>query len=195
MKLVSSMRRRRHEKKAAIKAAEVQAKQTAKAIAKQDRAREKYLQKTSAKIRALDARASKKQYKQDAETAKALVAHAKSRRLTAGKVLGWVGAARVIIPVAVPLAYRTLAKFGSQNSVASTTTPLSVHHARIANLRNRAGGRNVPESVRTEIMRKLATLETTLDSASRSQSSQETILTAITAELDQLDSQLTDTSH
>lgn len=184
------MRRRRHEKKAAFKAAEVQAKQTAKAIAKQDRARDKYLQKTSAKIRALDAQSAKQQRKQDVETAKALVAQAKSHRVTAGKVLGWVGAARVIIPIAIPLAYRVLAKVGVQLSTDNTPAPLTVPRARIADLRRRVDGRNVPDSVRTEIMRKLATLETTLDSANGGESSQERISTKVTTELDRLDSQL-----
>lgn len=204
MGVVSSLRRRRHEKKAAYKAAKVQAKETAKATAKADRQREKYLQKTASKIRSLDAKAAKRQDKKDAATAQALVAQAKSRTVTAGTVLGWVGAARVILPVATPLAYRALAKLGSNGTVpglsgllgsfgasgSPVTGPDAVQRARIADLRNRAGAQNVPESLRSEISRQLTSLESTLDSTDS-----DSARAAVSTELDQLDARLEDALH
>lgn len=198
MGVVSSIRRRRYEKKAAYKAAKVQAKETVKATAKADKAREKYLQKTAGKIRSIDAKAAKRQDKKDLESAKALVAQAKSRRVTAGKVLGWVGAARVVIPVVAPLAYRAVAKLGATGSGRNLSSLLggfgaggtapgrdAVQRARIEDLRNRAGARNIPDSVRSDITRKLATLETTLKSASS-----DAELASVSTELDLLDARI-----
>lgn len=211
MGIVSSMRRHRYQKKAAYKAAKVQAKHTAKATAKRDRTRDRYLRRTASKIRAIDAKAAKQQNKRDTETAKALVAQAKARRITGRKVLGWVGAARVIIPVAAPLVYRALAKLGTAGGGVSAVSghfgggrgadagygPDAVQRARIANIRNRAGARAVPDSTRSEILRKLATLETSLDSAANagSGSAREKILAVTTTELDRLDSQLTEVAY
>lgn len=199
MGVVSSMRRRRYEKKAAYKAAKVQAKATAKANAKADRDREKYLRKTAGKIRSIDAKAAKRQDKKDAQTAKALVAEAKSKKVTAGKVIGWVGAARAILPVATPLVYRGLARLGSSDagknlsslfgSLGAGAAPGedAVQRARIADLRNRAESRNVPDSVRSTVTRKLTSLESSL-SADTSASA----LSSVSTELDLLDSQLDD---
>ena len=198
MGVVSSIRRRRHEKKAAYKAAKVHAKETAKATAKADKARDRYLQKTAGKIRAIDDKAAKRQDKKDLESAKALVAQAKSKRVTAGKVLGWVSTARVVIPVAAPLVYRAVAKLGSTPSGQGLSSLLggfgaggtapghdAVQRARIADLRNRAGASTVPDSVEKEIISKLGTLETTLKSASS-----DAELAAVSTELDLLDARL-----
>lgn len=207
MGVFTTMRRRRYEKKAAYKAAKVQARETAKATAKQDRAREKYLRKTAGTIRSLDAKEAKRQDQKDAAAAKALVAQAKSGRLTAGKIIGWAGAVRAILPILAPLAYRAVAKLGADSgnkglssllgSFGSTDgSPVgadAVQRARIADMRNRIGARNVPESVRTEVTRKLSTVETTLASAAASGSasgSVEKILAQVSTELDLLDAQI-----
>lgn len=204
MGVFSTLRRRRLEKKAVFKAAKVQAKATAKATAKQDKAREKYLRRTAGKIRSIETKAAKRQDRKDVETAKALVARAKSKTVTAGTVLGWVGAARVIVPVAVPLAYRALAKLGTTGGSEGVGALLSsfgagkvhlgadsVQRARITDLRNRAGARNVPDGVRSEITRKLTTLESTLDAvAGNGSAGSATSLAAVTTELDALDRRL-----
>jgi len=210
MGVFGTLRRRRLEKKAAFKAAKVQARETARATAKQDRAREKYLRRTAGKIRTLEARSAKRQDRRDLETAKALVARAKSRTVTPGKILGWVGAARVLVPVAAPLAYRALTtlvqRSGSNGagplSGATTdglgaagtdpTGPGAVQRARIADLRNRIGARNVPDAVRKKISAKLSSLESTLDSVYARETGNDAQKTAdaVTTELDQLDRQL-----
>ena len=198
MGVVSSIRRRRYEKKAAYKAAKVQARETARATAKAEKAQRRYLQKTAGKIRSIDEKAAKRQDKKDLAAAQALVAQAKSRRVTAGKVLGWVGAARVVIPVAAPLVYRTVSKLGTTGAGRGLSSLLgsfgaggtapgrdAVQRARITDLRNRAGARAVPNAVRSEITRKLAALESTLNSASS-----DAELATVSSELDLLDAEL-----
>lgn len=202
MGVFSTLRRRRLEKKAVFKAAKVHAKATAKATAKQEKNREKYLRKTAGKIRSIETKAAKRQDRKDVETAKALVARAKSRTVTAGTVLGWAGAVRVIVPVVAPLAYRALAKFGSTGNgegvgallssfggAGKTTTGAdAVQRARIADLRHRTGAGNVPAAVRSEITGRLDSLEGDLGAVGRDGSGKSPA--SVSAELDDLDRRL-----
>jgi hypothetical protein len=198
MGVFSTLRRRRYEKKAAYKAAKVQAKTTAKAQAKLDKNAEKYLRKTTGKIRKVEAKDAKAQRKQDGKLAAALVSQAKNRGPSAKKALGLLGVARVIVPVALPLIYRGLNQLnrvpGGQGLArtgggSAFTGKDAVLRARIADLRNRLSGTGVPEDFRSDASGRLGKLESALDRAG-SGDIPGSLLSSVSTELDTIDEEL-----
>lgn len=200
MGVFSTLRRRRYEKKAAYKAAKVRAKATAKAQAKLDKNAEKYLRKTTGKIRKAELKDAKAQRKQDGKLAEALVAQAKNRGPSAKKALGALGMARVLVPVALPLIYRGLNQLNRvpagqglfrTDAGAAFTGEDAVLRARIADLRNRLTGGGVPEKFRADATARLGKVADSLDRATAGSGEvPSTLRSSAAAELDSLDREL-----
>lgn len=199
MGVFSTLRRRRYEKKAAYKAAKVQARATAKAQAKLDRNAEKYLRRTTGKIRKAELKDAKAQRKQDGKLAEALVAQAKNRGPSAKKALGLLGTVRVVLPVALPLIYRGLNQLNRvpagqglarTGSGAAFTGKDAVLRARIDDLRNRLTGGSVPEKFRSDATARLGKLESSLDRAAGSGDLPDSLQSSVSTGLDTLDREL-----
>lgn len=197
MGVFSSARRRRHEKKAAYKAAKVQARTEARELAKLDRQKEDYLQKMARKVRKQNTREIKEQRKHDAKLAQATVQQIKAGRFSAKTVVRYTGALRVLIPVAVPLIYRGFTQLSQGTSGRSATAEFSnfvgvgaPQRARIADLRTRIERAKLPSGFAKDANERLDQLENSLDNASGMSESQTDNLTAsVSTELDLLDRQ------
>lgn len=197
MGVLSSARRRRHEKKAAYKAAKVQARTEARELAKLDRKKEEYLHKMARKVRKQNNRDLKEQRKHDAKLAQATVQQLKAGRFNAKTVLRYAGALRVLIPVAVPLIYRGVTQISQGTSRRSATAEFSnfvgvgaPQRARIADLRTRLDRTKVSTGFAKDATERLDQLENSLDNASGMSESQTDNLTAsVSTELDLLDRQ------
>ncbi|MGJ0183756.1 DUF6474 family protein [Corynebacterium glyciniphilum] len=197
MGILSSARRRRHEKRASYKAAKVQARTEARETAKLDRKKEAYLQKMARKVRKQESRDLKSQRKHDAKLAEATVEQIKAGRFNAKTVLRYTGALRVLLPVAIPLVYRAFTQLSQGSTGRGTTAEFSnfvgvgaPQRARIADLRTRLERGNVPSGFAKDANARLDELENSLDNASGMSDSQTSNLTSsVSTELDLIDRQ------
>jgi hypothetical protein len=197
MGILSSARRRRHEKRASYKAAKVQARTEARETAKLDRKKEQYLQKMARKVRKQNSRDLKAQRKHDAKLAEATVQQLKAGRFNSKTVLRYTGAIRVLLPVAIPLVYRAFTQLSQQGTGKGTTAEFSnfvgvgaPQRARIADMRLRLAHGNLPEGFVKDANARLDELENSLDNASGMSGSQTSNLTSsVSTELDLLDRQ------
>lgn len=199
MGILSSARRRRHEKRASYKAAKVQARTEARETAKLDRKKQDYLEKMARKVRKEESHNLKAERKHDAKLAQATVEQIKAGRFNAKTVVRYTGALRVLLPVAIPLAYRAFTQLSQRSSGAGrgATAEFSnfvgvgaPQRARIADLRTRIDRGNVPDGFAKDANARLDELENSLDNASGMSDSQTNNLTSsVSTELDLLDRQ------
>lgn len=195
MGVVSSARRRRYERKAAYKAAKVQARTEARESAKLDRRKEEYLQKTAKKVRKENARELKARRKHNEKMAKSTVEQIKAGRFNASTMLRYTGALRILLPVAIPLAYRAMTQLSQGSTGRGTPAEFSnfvgagaPQRARIADLRYRIDHGNVPSGFAKDATARLDELEKSLNNASGMSDSQTSNLTSsVSTELDLLD--------
>ena len=200
MGVVSSARRRRYEKKAAYKAAKVQARTEARETAKLDRRKEEYLRKMAKKVRKQDARDAKALRKHDEKIARSTVEQIKAGRFNASTMLRYTGALRVLLPVAIPLAYRALTQLSQSSTGQGTSAEFSnfvgagaPQRARIADLRFRIDNGKVPSGFAKDAKARLDELENSLNNASGMSESQTSNLTSsVSTELDLLDKELSE---
>lgn len=115
MGLLSTLRKRRQEKKAAEKAAKVRALAEAKADAKLEKAKEKYLRKTAKQVRKADAKELKNRRKHEEKMAAAALEQLKAGNFNGANVTRYVGAARVALPALLPLFYRGMTQLKEAN--------------------------------------------------------------------------------
>ncbi len=136
-----------------LKAAEVERKRDSRAAkkeAKRDRKLDKRATKRAEKIRKAgwkdEKKALKAKHKHQTRMAEKILQQQRSRGVTSDKAKGWVGAARLLLPVALPLGYRLLTFAQNRGQDASarrfgvTGDAVARHHGYGAPLRARIEG-------------------------------------------------------
>lgn len=143
MGIMETIRKNRAKTKAEIKAAEVRARQLAKNEAKQEHRTAKLLDKAEKRLLKEEKKGLKRKRKHEKQLAEAHLKRIENTGLTQKKAKNYVGAARVLIPVLLPLAYKALTSY-QQNRIQSratslglTTQDLSRHSGRGAELKAR----------------------------------------------------------
>ena len=136
------------------KAAEARARQLAKDEAKQDKRTAKLLDKAEKRLLKEEKKGLKRKQKHEKDLAKAHLKRIEESGITQKKAKQWVSAARVLVPVLLPLAYKALTSFqqGQVNNRAAglglTSQDLARHSGRGAELKARidAVRQNVEQS-------------------------------------------------
>lgn len=204
MGLLSTMRQRRQEKKAALKAAKIRAIAEAKSDAKLEKAKEKYLRKTAKQVRKADAKELKSRRKHEEKMAQSALEQLKAGNFSGANVTRYVGAARVAIPAVLPLAYRAMTQLQQaqeKNNVRRVgLTPVdtedlagdgAVQRARIRQLRKSVSKGGLPVGFAKDVDDRLDDLEKAVENTSTMNSGQTSnALKAVNRELDLLDDQI-----
>ena len=108
MGVLGIIRKARRNVKAEIKAAEVHARQLAKDQAKADKRTAELLDKAEKRLLKEEKKGLKRKRKHEKDLAKAHLKRIEEAGITKKKAKQWTGAARVIVPVALPLIYKAL---------------------------------------------------------------------------------------
>lgn len=106
MGILESIRKRRAKTKAEIKAAKVRAKTETKEAAKLDLKRAKLLAKQESNLLKAEKKGLKSKRKHERKLAEKELERQKSKGFTKEKVTSGMGAARLLVPLALPLIYR-----------------------------------------------------------------------------------------
>ncbi|WP_426705618.1 DUF6474 family protein [Corynebacterium auriscanis] len=207
MGLLSKMRKRRQEKKAAYKAAKLRAKAEAKADAKLEQRKDKYLRKTAKQVRKYDAKELKARRKHEEYMAKNALQQIKAGRFNKNNVARYATALRTAAPAALPLLYRAMVQI-QENSEGSRASRSGVtrrsmaafsgegapQRARIKAVRD-AVKRGVPNGFAKDIDERLDTLEDAVRNAEAMPPSQQRrMLGSVSTELDLIESQIAEKS-
>ena len=204
MGLFSTMRRRRQEKKATIKAAKVRAIAETKADAKLEKAKEKYLRKTAKKVRKADAKELKNRRKHEEKMASAALQQLKAGNFNSQNVSRYVGAARVALPALLPLFYRGMTQMKEvnerQNLQRAGLVPTAnasfagdgpTQQARIRQIRKDVSKGGVPMGFAKDVEERMDDLEDAVNNTSTMNNDQTRhVLQAISRELDLVESQI-----
>lgn len=204
MGLFSTLRKRRQEKKSAMRAAKVRARAEAKADAKLEKQKEKYLRKTAKQVRKADNKELKNRRKHEEKMAQAALEQIKAGNFNGGNVTRYVGAARVAIPALLPLAYRGITQMQASNEKSRaqhSDVPVSemakysgdgaAQKARIAKLRKELKDDSVPGGFAKDAEDQLDQLDKAVDSTRTMNENQtRNALKAVTRELDLVENQL-----
>ncbi|KAB1503206.1 hypothetical protein F7230_06655 [Corynebacterium sp. 320] len=203
MGLLSTLRKRRQEKKAVYRAAKAKALAEAKANAKMEKRKEKYLRKTAKQVRKLDAKQLKERREHEENMARAALERAKAGRFNSKTVVRYAVAGRTLAPVLVPLGYRLLTQLqngglgGSVSSAAQSSDTVSrfsgstaSHQARIEQARSSIK-QGVPSGFAKDVSERLDTLEDALKNA-RNMSDQQAraVLASVSRELDLVEAEI-----
>ena len=143
MGLFESIRASRAKTKAEIKAAEARARQLAKDEAKQDKRTAKLLDKAEKRLLKEEKKGLKRKQKHEKDLAKAHLKRIQESGVTQKKAKQWISAARILVPVLLPLVYKALTSFqqGQVNNRAAglglTSQDLARHSGRGAELKAR----------------------------------------------------------
>lgn len=206
MGLLSTILKRRRQRKALEKAAKFKAKQEVRANAKLEKRKEAYLRKTAKQVRKMDAKQLKERRRHEEKMATAAVQQMRAGRFTARNVMRYTGAARVLAPIAIPLIYRAitqlqgyeersvahragvktskLAKFQGRNTAAS-------ERARIEALRKQLDDKRIPSGFAKDINDRLDDLDNAASNAQSMNAEQaERVLESIRYELNLVDQEL-----
>ena len=154
MGVFEAIRKARARTKAEIKAAEARARKMAKEQAKADQKTAKLLDKAEKRLIKEEKKGLKRKRKHEKQLAEAHLKRIEQTGFTQKKAKQWVSAARVLVPVLLPLAYKALASFqqGQVNNRAAglglTSQDLARHSGRGAELKARidAVRQNVEQS-------------------------------------------------
>lgn len=204
MGLFSNLRKRRQEKKTALRAAKVRAKAEVKADANLEKQKEKYLRKTAKQVRKADNKELKNRRKHEEKMAKAALEQIKAGNFNGGNVTRYVGAARVAIPALMPLLYRGVTQMqatGEKSRAQHSDVPVSemakftgdgaAQKARINKLRKEANRSDVPKGFTKDAEDHLKQLENAVDNTRTMNENQtQNALKAVTRELDLLENQI-----
>lgn len=207
MGLLSKMRKRRQEKKAAFKAAKLRAKAEAKADAKLEKRKDKYLRKTAKQVRKHDAKELKARRKHEEFMAKNTLEQIKAGRFNKDNVSRYATALRTAAPVALPLLYRAMVQVQersessraanagvSKRSMAAFSGEGAPQRARIKAVRD-AVKRGVPNGFAKDIEERLDTLEDAVRNAEAMPASQQRrLLGSVSTELDLIETQIAEKS-
>ncbi|AWB84875.1 DUF6474 family protein [Corynebacterium liangguodongii] len=143
MGIIETIRKNRARTKAEIKAAEVRARQLAKNEAKAEQRTAKLLDKAEKRLLKEEKKGLKRKRKHEKQLAEAHLKRIEKSGLTKKKAQNFVGAARVLIPILLPLAYKALTTAQQKRIESSaqghglTTQDLSRHSGRGAELKAR----------------------------------------------------------
>ncbi|PME06846.1 hypothetical protein AY498_08635 [Corynebacterium ulcerans] len=178
MGLFESIRKARAKTKAEIKAAKVRARQEAKEAAKLEYKRDKFLARQEKKLLKEEKKGLKAKRKHDEKMAKNTLEQLKAGKFNKNNVLRYAGAARAVIPVALPLIYRgiTMAKEEAAKRramklgvSADDLGRFSGHgaeiKARIAGIRNSVKLSSLPKGFVTDVEQRLQDLDFAVDNA------------------------------
>ena len=143
MGIFEAIRKSRAKTKAEVKAAQSHARQLAKQEAKADERVAKLLDKAEKRLLKEEKKGLKRKQKHEKDLAKAHLKRIQESGITQKKAKQWVSAARVLVPVLLPLAYKALTSFqqGQVNNRAAglglTSQDLARHSGRGAELKAR----------------------------------------------------------
>ncbi|MBC3178167.1 DUF6474 family protein [Corynebacterium lujinxingii] len=125
MGVLGIIRKVRRNAKAEIKAAEVHARQLAKQEAKADQRTAKLLDKAEKRLLKEEKKGLKRKRKHEKDLAKTYLKRIEESGLTKKKAKQWTGAARMLVPVLLPLAYKALTS-AQQNQVNKRASSLGL---------------------------------------------------------------------
>ncbi|WP_291313885.1 DUF6474 family protein [Corynebacterium sp. UBA2622] len=143
MGIYETIRKSRAKTKAEIKAAQARARQAAKEEAKNDRRTAELLDKAEKRLIKEEKKGLKRKRKHEKKLADAHLKRIEQSGLTKKKAKNWMGAARVLVPVLAPLAYRAMTTYQQQriqsraNSLGLSTQDLARHSGPGAELKAR----------------------------------------------------------
>ncbi|WKD58322.1 hypothetical protein CAPI_08980 [Corynebacterium capitovis DSM 44611] len=143
MGIFKMIRAARAKTKAEIKAAQAKARQAAKEQAKTDRRTAELLDKAERRLLQEEKKGLKRKRKHEKQLAKAHLKRVEQAGLTKKKAQNWVGAARIAVPVLVPLAYKALTSYqqrrieGRAQNLGLSTQDLARYSGRGAELQAR----------------------------------------------------------
>lgn len=143
MGVIETIRKSRAKTKAEIKAAQTRARQAAKEQAKNDRRTAELMDKAEKRLLKEEKKGLKRKRKHEKQLAEAHLKRIEQTGLTKKKAKNWVGAARILIPVLAPLAYRAMTSYQQQriqnraSSLGLTTQDLARYSGRGAELKAR----------------------------------------------------------
>ncbi|GAB3076596.1 DUF6474 family protein [Corynebacterium aquatimens] len=178
MGLFEAIRKARAKTKAEIKAAEAHARQAAKEEAKNDKRTAKLLDKAEKRLLKEEKQGLKRKRKHEADLAKKELQKIREGGLTKKKAKQWVGAARILLPVLIPLAYRAITQYQdrqisqraqaaglSTNEMARFSTEGAELKGRIRAVRDSLDDSNgkLNDSFRTDVEVRLDELETAVN--------------------------------
>ena len=148
MGIIETIRKNRAKTKAEIKAAEIRARQLAKNSAKQEHRTAKLLDKAEQRLLKEERKGLKRKRKHEKQLAQAHLKRIEQSGITQKKAKNWVGAARVLIPVLLPLAYKAMTTY-RQSRIESRATGMGLTSQDLA----RHSGRGAELKARIEALR------------------------------------------
>ena len=143
MGVFEAIRKSRAKTKAEVKAAQTHARQLAKQEAKADERVAKLLDKAEKRLLKEEKKGLKRKQKHEKDLAKAHLKRIQESGVTQKKAKQWISAARILVPVLLPLVYKALTSFqqGQVNNRAAglglTSQDLARHSGRGAELKAR----------------------------------------------------------
>ncbi|MCZ9309565.1 DUF6474 family protein [Corynebacterium uberis] len=178
MGILSLLRKNRRRAKAEIKAASTRAKAEVKSRSKAHARQAKLLARQEKGLLKAEQKGLKAKRKHERAMANTRVAELKAGRFNAGNVRRWLGAARLITPIALPLVYRLITmgqervnearahKYGvSADQLAAFAGHGAPQKARIAGIRNSLDKATLPAGFIKDVKARLAELDAATDNA------------------------------
>ncbi|WP_080791951.1 DUF6474 family protein [Corynebacterium pacaense] len=178
MGIFEAIRSARAKTKAEIRAAEAKAKADSKARAKLDLRREKLLAQQERNLLKAEQKGLKAKNKHELKLAKNVLEQRKQGRVNAARLRRWSGAARLLIPLLLPLVYQLTTQARDQllknraRKVGVTTEQLSEFagygaplKARIAGVRDSANSSGLPRGFLLDVEERLNELDAAVDNA------------------------------
>ncbi|WJY69028.1 DUF6474 family protein [Corynebacterium auris] len=162
MGVIETIRKSRAKTKAEIKAAQARARQAAKEEAKNDRRTAELLDKAEKRLLKEEKKGLKRKRKHEKQLAEAHLKRIEQSGITKKKAQNWVGAARVLIPVLIPLAYRAITA-AQQRRIHNRASSLGLSTQDLA----RYSGRGAELKARVEAIRDEASASDELSSSYR----------------------------
>lgn len=204
MGLLSTLRKRRRNRKAAYRAAKVRAKAEAKASSTLEKQKEKYLRKTAKQVRKYEAKELKQRRKHEATMAKAAVEQMKAGSLNSKTLLRYISAGRVAAPVAIPLVYRALTQLQASSErstayragvaeadLARFPTDGAAQKARIEKIRKSLQDSRVPKGFAKDVEDRMDVLDSAVDNTKTMTDEQaDRVLESISRELALVEGQI-----
>lgn len=178
MGFVKKLRKASKNRKIATKAAQAKAKAEVKSAAKLKKNQEKLLANQHKRVLKLEQAGAKRRQKHERKLAKQELAIAKAGRFNKDTVKRYLGAGRLLVPLAVPLFYRLLTA-GKQQLENRRARALGVSpdqlakfaghgaplHAKLETLEKPLETANVPSGFKKDVRNRIQELHTAIDNA------------------------------
>lgn len=206
MGIFEAIRSARAKTKAEVKAAKVKAKADSKAKARLDLRREKLLAQQERTLLKAEKKGLKAKNKHELKLAKKVLDERNKGKFTVGNMRRWSGAARIVIPLLLPLLYRLSTEARNQlvkkqaKQAGVTTEQLSEFagfgaplKARIAGVNESAKNSGLPHSFILDVEERLNELDAAVDNAEYMSPQQRTRAhQTISRDLEQVSNQIHD---